>query len=148
MRRKVSEYMSYPKLEIYLNEASELCIVKAERPDSAPQLVVELALSELMSEGIDEASLQVGHGVITSLKRWHRQEFESAEVTVADGLPSDDSSELAHRLIAKSVENRTAVHLPSIEALLLAAANQGPDAKEFLDEDWPVIRQRLSTFSA
>jgi hypothetical protein len=139
--------MTYPKLEIYLNEASELCVVKIESADSAPRPIVETALNELLLDGIDEASLQLGHGILTSIKRWHLQEFESAAPPLAPVVPVDDAGELAHRLIAKSVENRTAVHIPSIEALLFVEINIDPSAREFFDESWPAIRQRLSSFA-
>jgi hypothetical protein len=138
--------MSYPKLEIYLNESSEICIAKVEDASSPSQLFVEIELDELKSQGIDGASHQLGFGIITSLRRWHAKEFESWDVPVAQESPELGDFSIAQCLIGKSVSSRTAVHVQSIDLLLSQEASKNEDAKRFFEENWPVIRARLASF--
>jgi hypothetical protein len=139
--------MSYPKLEIYLNEASEICIAKVETADSPSEIFVEIELDELKAQGIDGASHQLGFGIITSLKRWHAKEFDSWDPNSAVVSTIGEELQLAHRLIDQSIKDRTAVHIQSIDALLYGDGKNDPDSKSLL-ENWPVIRQRLTSFAA
>jgi hypothetical protein len=65
-----------------------------------------------------------------------------------EALHERGAFELAIDLIGLSACDRTSVHLRSIEVLLTRAALARPSAQRFLDEAWPPIRARLSSYPA
>jgi hypothetical protein len=63
-----------------------------------------------------------------------------------EALHERGAFELAIDLIGLSACDRTSVHLLSIEVLLKRAAVARPSAQRFLDDAWPPIRARLSSY--
>jgi hypothetical protein len=51
------------------------------------------------------------------------------------------------QLISKSVFEKTKIHVQSIDILLRDQAEKNKAAKEFLDDSWPTIRERLEKFN-
>ena len=139
--------MNIPRLEVYLNEDAKFCISKVERVGAASRLMIEIDLEELKSYGADGAAGRIGSALINILSLWHKKEFETWNSPSAyhEGSELDDFG-IAHSLIEKSLSNKTSVHVHSIETLLTQAADAREDVKRFIEESWPIIRQRLERF--
>jgi hypothetical protein len=138
--------MNVPRLEIYLNEEAKLCIAKVERLGAASSLILDVALNDLMAEGLDDASSQLGHGLINNLKLWHEDAFKNIDCPSEQDNHQHDDFDIALYLIEKSVFRKTAVHVPSIDALLAQCADRDLETKEFFDDTWPTIRKNLESF--
>ncbi|KHK54783.1 hypothetical protein PI87_14350 [Ralstonia sp. A12] len=64
---------------------------------------------------------------------------------VVQGSRQDDSLFIgALRLVDLALTAKTATHNTSIEALLQEAAKESEDARKYLDEAWPLLRDRLT----
>ena len=140
--------MNVPRLEVYLNEESKLCIAKVERMGAAPCLILDVALNDLMAEGLDDASSQLGLGLINNLKLWHEKEFNSLGLPIEEEKDRHDDFDIALYLIEKSVLEKTAVHVRSIDALLKQDSDKDLETKEFFEVSWPSIRKSLECFNA
>lgn len=140
--------MNVPRLEIFLNESSMLCIAKVEQVGADSRLMVDVDLNELKSHGLEGASSRIGGLIINILSKWHKTEFESWDMSVAEESPELSDNGIAQCLIGKSVLNKTAVHVPSIDLLLSQEAGKNEEARRFFEESWPVIRERLESYNS
>lgn len=140
--------MTAPRLEIYLNGEKRLCIAKIEREGEVPQVILDLSLSELKSSELDVASAKFGGTIFKLLNMWHSDAFEGWGIPSVAEISQSDDYEMAQRLIGKSVSSKTAIHVPSIDLLLSQEASRSEDAKRFLEDIWPIIRERLESYSA
>ena len=138
--------MNVPRLEIYLDENSKLCIAKVDRLGASSQLIVDVDLNELKSHGLDGASSRLGRGLINNLSLWHKKEFENWGLPVAQEIDEPDDFSIAQCLIEKSVLGSTAVHVRSIDTLLRQEAEKSQESKSFFEDTWPTIRERLESF--
>jgi hypothetical protein len=139
--------MKTPRLEIYLDEKSDLCIGKVERPDSEPRLIFDIELSELNSYGVEEASKKVGEVILRILKIWHKETFENLEAFSFTEKEDDDDFVMAMQLIGKSVSTKTKAHVQTIEILLRQQAIKTEAVQKFVDESWPSIRANLESYT-
>jgi hypothetical protein len=138
--------MNVPRLEIYLNESSKLCIAKVDCIGADSRIIIDMDIDELKAHGLEGAASQVGQGIIHILSLWHKKEFETWDIPKMQDDPELGDYGIAQCLIGKSVSGKTGVHVPSIAMLLHQAASRDEDARRFQEESWPVIRARLESF--
>lgn len=139
--------MRIPRLEIYLDEKSELCIGKVERDGAEPRLIFDIGLNELHSHGEDEATKRVGETILRILKIWHKDIFANLQ-NPANGTPVGPSEfDVAMELIGLSVSSKTSAHIQSIGLLLEKAAVNIEPARKFLNESWSSVRLSLEGYS-
>lgn len=137
--------MKVPRLEIYLSRKEGLCIAKVETQDAESRLIVNVPLEELMTHESADAAYRVGGTVLNILRLWHKQVFGDWEVPAVDGRQHENGSySCALRLIDYALSAKTAIHNASIEVLLQQAATESEDARKYLDEAWPLLRDRLT----
>jgi len=135
--------MSVPRLEIHLNQEAALCIAKVEREDAESRLIVDVPLGELEATGAEGAAYRIGGTVLNILRLWHKEAFENLAVPAVGDAMQDDDFDLALRLINRALEAKTAIHSASIEFLLRQAATCSEDAHKYLENAWPLLRDRL-----
>ena len=140
--------MTVPRLEIYLDEQQKLCIAKVEREGAESRLIFDIGLDEIKSSELDAASAKFGGTIFNLLNMWHKGAFEGWGIPSTEEISQSDDYEIAQRLIGKSVSGKTSIHVPSIDLLLTQEASRNDDAKRFLADTWPVIRERLESYSA
>lgn len=140
--------MTAPRLEIYLDAQQKLCIAKVEREGEAARLILDIGLDELKSSELGVASAKFGGTIFNLLNMWHKGAFESWGIPSTEEISQSDDYEMAQRLIGKSMSGKTAIHVPSIELLLGQEATKNDDAKRFLVDTWPVIRERLESYGS
>ncbi|MHA6851500.1 hypothetical protein [Ralstonia pseudosolanacearum] len=137
--------MKTPYLEIYLNQEDDLCIARAKDKDIPFQLIVNVTLDELRASDPTDAAYRVGGTVLNLLQSWHEQLFGDWKVPAAKGVQHDDSLYIgALKLIELALSTKTAIHNVSIATLLQEAAKESEDARKYLDEAWPMLRDRLT----
>lgn len=136
--------MNVPRLEIYLNQETDLCIAKVERENAESRLIVDVPIDELKTLGPESAAHRIGGTVLNILGLWHKQVFGNLEVPAASGNSQhDDDYDFALRLINRALSAKTAGHNASIELLLQQAAIDSEDARKYLEDAWPLLRDRL-----
>ena len=136
--------MNVPRLEIYLNHETDLCIAKVEKQNAESRLMVNVPLDELKADDPENAAHRIGGTVLNILGVWHKQAFGTWEVpAVGQSLQNDGSYSSALRLINQALSAKTAVYNASIEFLLQQAAIDNEDARKYLEDAWPLLRDRL-----
>lgn len=136
--------MNVPRLEIHLNEELDLCIVKVEELGGEPRLIVDVPLEELKALNPENAAYQIGGTVLNVLGLWYKKAFGNWQVpSVADQAQGDDSYNAALGLIAHALAVKTTAHNASIEWLLTQASTDNTDALRYLEDAWPLLRDRL-----
>jgi len=136
--------MNVPRLEIYLNQESDLCIAKVERENAESRLIVDVPIDELKTFSPESAAHRIGGTILNILGLWHKQVFGNWEVPAVSGnSQQDDDYDFALRLVNRALLAKTAVHNASIELLLQQAAIDSEDAREYLENAWPLLRDRL-----
>ena len=136
--------MSTPRLEIYFDTDAGLCVSKVEKPNADPRLIVNVPVNELEAMGSQDAAYRVGGTVLNILRIWHKDAFDNLEVpSVSEGDINEDYYCVALRLIDLSLGEKTSIHNASIEVLLRRAAVENEEAKKYLEETWPLLRDRL-----
>lgn len=138
--------MRVPRLEIYLSQETDLCIAKVEHENAESRLIVDVAVNELKALGPENAAHRIGGTVLNILGLWHKNVFENWEVPAAiETKQGDDEYTVALRLIDHALSTKSAAHNASIELLLQQAAISSEDAREYLEDAWPILRSRLGT---
>jgi len=136
--------MTTPRLEIYLENGSTVCIAKVERPDAERRLIFDVDLEQIKSENPQDAAYRLGGAVLNILRVWHKREFGEWSVPVPeDTLDDHDDYYAALRLIEQSLSEKSSQHAESIERLLKNAAKTDDNARKYLEEAWPLLRNRL-----
>lgn len=136
--------MNVPRLEIHLDREASLCISKIEERNAESRLMIDVPLDELKALGPKDAAHRIGGTVLNILGLWHKQAFGSWELpTVGENHSDDDSYSLALRLIDRALSTKTTAHNASIEYLLQQAATESEDARKYLEDAWPLLRDRL-----
>ncbi|MEO6146361.1 MAG: hypothetical protein ABIP04_04690 [Sulfuriferula sp.] len=136
--------MNVPRLEIYLNQETDLCIAKVERQDAESRLIVDVSLDELKALGPESAAHRVCGTILNILGLWHTRAFGKWEVPAVSENPQDDDNyDFALRLINRALAAKTTLHNRSIELLLQQAAMESEDARKYLEDAWPLLRDRL-----
>lgn len=137
--------MKAPYLEIYLDSKEGLCISRAKAKDVPFHLLVNIPLGELSAYDPEDVAYRIGGTVLNLLQSWHGQLFGDWEVPAIKGSQENDLSYIgALRLIDLALTAKTDAHNASIEALLHEAAKESEDARKYLDEAWPLLRDRLT----
>ncbi|MDC8756990.1 hypothetical protein [Janthinobacterium fluminis] len=131
-----------------MNEQQNLCIAKNEREGEESRLIWDIELDKLKSSKLDVASAKFGGTIFNLLNMWHKGAFEDWGIPSTEEISESDDYEMAQRLIGKSVSGKTAIHIPSINLLLSQEASKNDDAKQFFVDTWPIIRERLESYSA
>ena len=138
--------MKVPRLEIYLNQETDLCIAKVEHENAESRVIVDVAVDELKALGSENAAHRIGGTVLNILGLWHKQVFENLEVPpVIETKQCDDDYSVALRLIDHALSTKSVAHNASIELLLQQAAIGSEDARTYLEDAWPLLRSRLGT---
>lgn len=140
--------MKAPRLEIYLDEKSDLCISKIESIDSEPRLIFNIELDELKSFELEAASTKLGGTILNLLNLWHKDALDGWGIPSAKENARMDDYDIAQSLIGKSMLNKTAIHVQSIELLLSQEANRNENVKQFFENVWPIIRERLKSYGS
>lgn len=140
--------MRIPRLEIYLDEQLKLCVAKVDNEDSNPRLIFDIGLDELKSFDLDVASSKFGGTIFSLLSLWYKQAFEGWGIPLAEENSQIDDYDIAQRLIGKSILSKTCMHIPSIELLLSQETNRSENVKQFYENVWPTIRERLESFGS
>ena len=136
--------MTVPRLEVFLNQETALCIAKVERDNGESRVIVEVPMDELRALEPGNAAYRIGGTVLNILRLWHKSVFENWETPgVMGDFEGDDDYEFALRLINHALSTKTSVHNASIEFLLKQAATRNEDARKYLQDAWPVLRDRL-----
>ncbi|WP_265281727.1 hypothetical protein [Verminephrobacter aporrectodeae] len=140
--------MNMPRVIIYLDKESNLCISEVEEQNSNSKLIFAMPLGKLSSDDLDSVKIMVGKTVLDILERWHKQVFWNWETSPADEIShteddDDDDYISATFLVIEAISAKTDVYNASIEFLLQQAAIGSLDAKRYLEVVWPLIRDRL-----
>jgi len=136
--------MNVPRLEIHLDQESDLCIAKVERENGESRLIVSVPIDEIKALSPENAAHRIGGTVLNILGLWHKQVFGNWEVpAVGANSQQDDDYDLALRLVNRALSAKTAAHNASIELLLQQAAIESEDARQYLENAWPLLRDRL-----
>ena len=137
--------MNVPRLEIYLDKELDLCIAKVDRIGADSRLMVNIGLDELKSYGFEGAENRIGAAVLNTLKIWHKDAFETWEIS---DFPddTDDDFHVAMQLIGKSMSTKSAMHVLSIDFLLSHLKTENKEMRKFIEESWPAVRARLESF--
>ena len=138
--------MNEPYLALYVRD-DVLCFAKKLPKESSPRVFLEIGVREVVSNEFDEAARKVGGTALGILSLWHKDAFPGwgeALAQIEEG--EEDDLYVANRLISESVSKKTAAHVKSIDLLLRWASEKNEDAKKFLEEAWPLIRERLNSF--
>jgi len=139
--------MKTPYVEIYLSPEDGLCIARAKAADVPFQLIVNVPLDELQALDPADAAYRVGGTVLNLLRSWHGETLGGLKVPEAKVAERDESLYFAAlKLVDMALSGKTAAHNASIEALLQQAAKESDDARKYLDDAWPVLRDRLTKF--
>lgn len=138
--------MKEPYLALYVRD-HVLCFAKKLPRESSPREILEIGVKEVISDEFDEAARKLGSTVLGILSLWHKDSFPSWGEDLAQiEEGEEDDLYVANRLISESVSKKTAAHVKSIDLLLRWASAKNEDAKKFLEEAWPLIRERLNSF--
>lgn len=138
--------MKEPYLALYVRDDA-LCVAKKLPTEGSPRDIFEIGVGEVTSTEFDEAARKLGSTVLGILSLWHKDSFPSWGEALAQIEEGDeDDLYVANRLISESVSKKTAAHVKSIDLLLRWASEKNEDAKKFLEEAWPLIRERLNSF--
>ena len=137
--------MNTPKLEIYLNQDDYLCIAKVEQPNDQSRLIVDIPMSDINALSYEEASTKIGGSVLHILRLWHKEAFEnlSKGTSIIDDSGGSESYEIALRLVSIALDAKTTIYSTSIDSLLEQAALTDVDARNYLENAWPLLRERL-----
>jgi hypothetical protein len=138
--------MYVPRLEIYLNQETDLCIAKVERLDAASRLIFSVPLNELKALEAEDASRRVGGTVLDIIRIWYKQAFgEWKALEVDEDVQSNDFFFSAMKLLDYALSTKTVEHNKSIEFLLQQAAVENDDARKYLENAWPRLREIIGT---
>lgn len=136
--------MNVPRLEIYLDQETNLCIGKVEHQNAESRLILDVPLDEIKALDPEVAAHRVGGTVLNIMGLWHKQAFGNWEVPgLAANLQDNDGYVVALGLIDHALAKKTAEHNASIELLLQQAAINCEDTRKYLEDAWPVLRDRL-----
>jgi hypothetical protein len=141
--------MHEPYLAVCISNGT-LSFTKKIPSEDKPREIFELNTDEVMSDEFDEACRKLGSTVFGILRLWHPEVLNSWGKTVeVDDAKSQvvNDFDIAMQLISKSVFEKTKIHVQSIDVLLREQAEKKKAAKEFLDDSWPTIRERLEKFN-
>ena len=139
--------MKMPYVEIYVSSEDGLCIARAKAADVPFQLIVNVPLDELQALDPADAAYRVGGTVLNLLRSWHGEMLGELKAIPAPAGEQDDSLYIgALKLVGLALSEKTSAHNASIEALLREAAKESDDARKYLDDAWPVLRDRLTKF--
>lgn len=137
--------MNKPRLEIYLNQGQNFCISKvSQQGNQLP--VVDIPLDELKALGPENAAYRIGATVLDILDILHPQAFESFKAPDTKTLCDDENNSdyvCALKLISFALSSKTSIHNKSIEYFLQQAAKDSEAARIYLNEAWPLLRDRL-----
>ncbi|MCT7307908.1 hypothetical protein [Ralstonia wenshanensis] len=137
--------MKAPYVEIYLSQEDGLCIARAKAPNVPFQLIVNVPLEDLRALDPADAAHRVGGTVLGLLQSWHGETLGDLNVLEVKAAERDESLYFAAlKLVDMALSGKTAAHNASIEALLQEAAKESDDARKYLDDAWPVLRDRLT----
>lgn len=137
--------MKAPYVEIYLSQEDGLCIARAKAPNVPFQLIVNVPVDDLLALDPADAAHRVGGTVLSLLKSWHGETLGDLKVPEARADERDESLYFgALKLVDMALAGKTAAHNSSIEALLQEAAKESDDARRYLDDAWPAVRDRLT----
>lgn len=138
--------MNEPYLALYLRD-DVLCFAKKLPKESSPREILEIGVREVTSDEFDEAARKLGGTVLGILSLWHKDAFPGwGEAFSQKEEGEEEDFYVANRLISESVSSKTAAHVKSIDLLLKWASGKNEDARKFLEEGWPLIRERLNSF--
>lgn len=137
--------MKAPYLEIYVDEKEGLCIARAKAKNVPFHLLVNIPLDELSTYDPEDVAYRIGGTALNLLQSWHGKLFSDWKSPAVKGSQENYSSYIgALRLIDLALSAKTSVHNASIEALLQEAAKENEDARKYLAEAWPLLRDRLT----
>jgi hypothetical protein len=72
--------MNKPRVEIFLDENSNLCLTKVEHTGAEPKMILDIELADLLQESPTEAAYRLGGTVLNLMRLWHREEFGEWQV--------------------------------------------------------------------
>ena len=138
--------MPVPKIEVTLLEDATINLSLIRRIDATP-LDIPISLDELFSNGFDEGARNLGEKILRTLEIWHEDKFFKKEITRKTTPTPPDTYDVAMMLLEISVACKTSKHVPSIDGLFLGYQNDDANRRSFVDDDWPVVRNRLLSFT-
>lgn len=134
--------MNEPYLALYVKDGV-LYFAKKLPTESKPREILEIDVAEVISNELDEAGRKIGITVLGILSLWHQDAFHGWGIPSQTDEEAEDEFDLALRLIHCALEGKTAMHNTSIEILLTQAATENDDARNYLKDAWPLLRDRL-----
>ncbi|WP_374334353.1 hypothetical protein [Leeia sp.] len=140
--------MMTPRLELYLDDSSALCMAKVEKADGASRVFMQLPLAELGLHDREQAARQLGAAILGLFAIWHPArlaEHYTAQKEAIGEANALDHFNSAMQLIQQALAQKTTAFSPAIEFLLTQAAPHNEDARTFLRETWPILRAHLES---
>lgn len=133
------------KIVLQINEGN-LQISTLDTGTSATQLAFELPVTSLATDksGVDFARL--AQAIAEHLYLIFPDDFAPIPLHSAQTTDDLQGYDIAHQLIHKSVVERNGVYVPVIDHLIRQAAAQDACAKDFLENSWSVISDRLRSY--
>jgi hypothetical protein len=142
--------MNEPYLAIYVRDHT-LFFAKKLPSETRPRDILEIDVSEVMSDDFDDASRKLGSTVLGILRLWHPNvlhNWSEGSGTDDKGDQHEKDFDIAMHLISKSVSAKTKAHVGSIDVLLREQSQRTKAAHEFFNDSWPTIRARLEKFAS
>jgi hypothetical protein len=141
--------MKTPFCAIAISDASEMTFTHVMKPGDLRPLEFAFPLHEFNADGLDASCLRVGRMVLTVMTRWHPEAFARFP-NLKFPFSAQADLNLISGLIAKSMEDKTTAHIPSIQLLIDQLIQLDPTAAEQTTiKTWPdtkLMLERLPDF--
>lgn len=137
--------MNVPRIEVTMLEDSTINLSLIRRLGATP-LDVPLNFDDLLKNGFDEGAFELGKKILSALKIWNEEKFKNAPTSEKANSFAPDNYDAAMTLLEISVSSKTSKYVESIESLLTGYQAKNKIQHDFLDNDWPVIKNRLISF--
>lgn len=135
-----------PRIEISVDNA-QLTVAHYRLPDRGP-LAVPIQLTDLMSDGRDEAERKIGALVLQILTLWHKEAFANVAVAQITQRPAPELA-LVDALAQRSLALKTRAYIGTIEHILNHPMEGSEKAcADFANAHWPPIRAELDRFKS
>lgn len=113
--------------------------------EAAPRELFDVHVSDICSDGLDEASKKLGATILGILKLWHPESLAglAGPIEPSGARSSGAAFETALFLIDRFSAGAPESRLKLVDEILAEAASDDTFAKEYWLNDWPPLRRRL-----
>lgn len=138
--------MNIPRLEVYYRSDEGICIAKVDKSDGPSHFMFSIPIEQLTEGDSDVEARRLGATLLGILKLWHGKDLERLSINFS-AIGDQEKSDLfddAMRLIQKSLLERTLENNEEIDTLLQKAATHSEEARNYLNDVWPLLRNRMN----